>query len=67
MRKVLKDSVPGRVKLPACTGAEEGRQPNTFKQAGAQDLRKECLVRGHYGELMSHVVLRKATFYSLLL
>ena len=44
-----------------------GGNHSHIKQAGIQDLRKKRLVHVHCMVLMNHMVLRKATFYNLLL
>lgn len=69
VKKVLKDTVCQEgLNYPPCTGGRDGGGNHShFKQAGTQDLRKKCLVQVHHTALMSHTVLRKATFYNLLL
>ena len=69
VKKVLKDTVcQERLNYPPCTGGRDGGGNHShFKQAGAQDLRKKCLVQVHHMALMNHMVLGKATFYNLLL
>lgn len=59
--------VPGRITTLNVLERRKGRQSFTFKQAGAQDLRKRCLIQAHHMVLRNHMVLSVATCYNLLL